>query len=742
MRREEVRLVVAAVFALSTFVGCGSGNGTDRCANVTCPPPEASCDGDVQVTYSGAGTCNANDGTCNYANVTSRVDCTATGQVCRSGACVTPDPCENVTCDQPPDATCEGDTAVTYESTGTCSEGTCDYAEAGRTDCTQASQICVQGACEDPGLCYEVVCESPPPEVCDGSELVSYDPTGSCDPASGACSYPEASRTDCSADGGVCLDAACVNECTDVTCDQPPDAFCDGSDLVSYADPGTCDPATGDCSYAESRAPCPDGEVCHAGACVAASTVLPGDLVIDEVMNQPYIAPVLGQWFELHNPTDRTLDLSGLTFTKDPEDAAAPSFTLPADAGLTLEPDGYFVLGPNCIPDALGHEPLDYAYGNCDENTTHENLTAPLILEKADRLAIVGADGTTVIEDLSWDGGPVWPTPFSASMQLPPSPAAGDALDPTDGANWCPSRSVYFADTGSPYREFRGTPGAANEACIDPVTVTIQQIQDPSAAGHPAPQTPVRIEGVSLTWQYMPFLWVETPGGGEYSGLNIDVTGHAIPSSTLDRGDQVNLEGYVEELYGATILKLTQFEEAGTYYWIEPEVLDISVLDDPATAAPWEGVFIRLNGVGVLSNPDAGGMVHIGRNLLSGAVILPDYEFDPTQCSFYETLSGLLNFRNGHWELLPNTWHGAGTLAATESTVQVVAGAFSPRVTCVGPPTATVTWENQRGADAILSGDFALTVPAGGSASHAFSGIGTYGYQDAAGIRGYVIVHQ
>lgn len=56
-------------------------------------------------------------------------------------ACEVTDPCENVTCDMAPLAACDGDTLTSYASSGTCTDGTCNY-DATTTDCADTGMTC------------------------------------------------------------------------------------------------------------------------------------------------------------------------------------------------------------------------------------------------------------------------------------------------------------------------------------------------------------------------------------------------------------------------------------------------------------------------------------------------------------------------------------------------------------------------------------------------------------------------
>lgn len=126
----------------------------DLCADQTCDAPAPSCEGDVAVTYSGAGLCLQSDGSCDFTDVKIETDCTSAGQVCQAGACVddeTEPSCDGVICDQSPAPFCDGDVAVTFTGdNGVCVEadGSCDFsAEELRTDCSTTGQTCAGGAC-------------------------------------------------------------------------------------------------------------------------------------------------------------------------------------------------------------------------------------------------------------------------------------------------------------------------------------------------------------------------------------------------------------------------------------------------------------------------------------------------------------------------------------------------------------------------------------------------------------------
>ncbi len=277
---------------------CEDGGCVDRCAGVSCEDAAAPyCDRNIAVTPEGPGVCAF--GTCEYAE--SRVNCSSLGLFCEAGACVASSPCRGVVCDDPPPATCDGDTRVTYADSGACSGGFCSYAVT-TLDCTVTGRVCFAGACIDAcagdpcdrppgptcadatsvrvwnptGACVdgacsytdaEVECDTPPPSFCEGELAVSFRDDGTCE--SGACRY-EREYEDCPAvAGGACVDGACVviDPCDDVACDSPPPPRCEAGLSLSYASTGTC--RLGVCSYALVVNDCTSvaGGACIDGLC-------------------------------------------------------------------------------------------------------------------------------------------------------------------------------------------------------------------------------------------------------------------------------------------------------------------------------------------------------------------------------------------------------------------------------------------------------------------------------------------
>ncbi len=164
------------------------------CAGMTCNTPPGPC-------YQDVGTCSG--GTCSYQPKAAGTACDdgdacTTGDVCHAGTCAgTPK-----TCNTPPAGTCAGANSFTaYNSPGTCSAGTCQYA----SHVVTCSAGCANDVCHgDP--CAGISCNTPPANSCfDATTKVTYSAQGSC--SQGSCNYSP-TQVPCAA-SEVCLTGSC-----------------------------------------------------------------------------------------------------------------------------------------------------------------------------------------------------------------------------------------------------------------------------------------------------------------------------------------------------------------------------------------------------------------------------------------------------------------------------------------------------------------------------------------------------
>jgi hypothetical protein len=293
---------------------------TDLCHDAgTCDPATGQCSSPVKADgthCNDANECTANDvctaGTCGGSAVVDGTQCDddnscTSSDSCQAGTCVGGSVADNGTpCDDSDSCT----------QTDTCQDGACAGSDplADGTPCDDGStctsgDICQAGACTGTAApngtactdansctgtdaCYAGVCLGLAEEdgtVCDDSNGCTQDDTcgngtcsgadpvvcealdgcheaGVCDPTSGTCSNPvKPSGATCS-DGDACTSGAGSDggdHCDGSgQCIPGTPVVCAAADACHEA--GTCDPATGQCSFATkpSGTPCSDGNAC------------------------------------------------------------------------------------------------------------------------------------------------------------------------------------------------------------------------------------------------------------------------------------------------------------------------------------------------------------------------------------------------------------------------------------------------------------------------------------------------
>ena len=116
--------------------------------------------------------------------------------------------------------------------------------------------------------------------------------------------------------------------CNPNPCTAPPAASCDGDTLTTYGATGTCTVVeeAAQCDYAAETLDCTtEGKVCTEGACVTEGQgEMPGaagDVIVTEFMAKSAAgSPDKGEWIELMNTTGATLDLNGCVLEDDGTD--------------------------------------------------------------------------------------------------------------------------------------------------------------------------------------------------------------------------------------------------------------------------------------------------------------------------------------------------------------------------------------------------------------------------------------
>jgi len=184
---------------------------------------------------------------------------------------------------------------------------------------------------------------------------------------------------------------------------------------------------------------CDDGNLENGDGCSSICTNeqptcnAPVGVVINEIMQNPAaVTDANGEWFEVYNTTDASLDLEGCVVS----DNSSNAHTI--NSLLIVPANGYAVLARK--GEANGGVSPDYVYGaGFTLGNTDDEIIITCCEEEIDRV--------------EYDGGPNWPNPNGAAMIL-----SSPGVDNNIGANWCVSSSGYGDGD-------LGTPGAINDSC-------------------------------------------------------------------------------------------------------------------------------------------------------------------------------------------------------------------------------------------------------------------------------------
>ncbi|MFO0744999.1 MAG: lamin tail domain-containing protein [Myxococcota bacterium] len=298
--------------------------------------------------------------------------------------------------------------------------------------------------------CQTNPCTSPPAH-CDGAVLTTYASPGTCrdDGGAAACDYATPITDDCAASGKACdpVSKSCkANPCDPNPCTTGAAGTCDGDVAVASATVGTCDTSSGTvvCDYpAGDRTDCSLSALpfCHDGACVAWRPAGVGDLVISEVMPNPKaVDDAVGEWFELASVSDDAVNLQGLTI-----DGNTASEHFAVDGELVVDPGrrrGLRALGrPRAERRRAGRLRLRRRHAR--QRQRHAQRLARRRARRhrgvEQRLAFRRRRRRHDLAPTSAD---------SAANDLP--------------AAWCKAYTT-FGDGD------RGSPGAANDACVEPI---------------------------------------------------------------------------------------------------------------------------------------------------------------------------------------------------------------------------------------------------------------------------------
>ncbi|WP_261385115.1 ExeM/NucH family extracellular endonuclease [Vannielia litorea] len=171
-----------------------------------------------------------------------------------------------------------------------------------------------------------------------------------------------------------------------------------------------------------------DGDLGTPGAPNGSAPAAPPEIVISEIMQNPSaVSDGNGEYFEIYNAGTEPVELEGWVIS----DNGADSHTI--TGSLVVQPGEYLVLGINGDITTNGGIEVDYVYSGI------------ALANGDDEIILTTADGTEV-DRVEYDGGPAFPDPTGAAMEL-----TDLAADNNDGANWTEATTPFGdGDLGSP----------------------------------------------------------------------------------------------------------------------------------------------------------------------------------------------------------------------------------------------------------------------------------------------------
>jgi len=171
------------------------------------------------------------------------------------------------------------------------------------------------------------------------------------------------------------------------------------------------------------------------------SSIKYGELLITEIMFDPSAqSDTQGEWFEIYNNSDRTINLQNLVLVRS--GTSKHSITNSAE----LMRGHYYVFARTATAIDV---PNSYVYGTA---ISLPNTGAVLAIYNADS----GANPGALIFSVNY-GAANFPNQAGASIIL--NPAMVNPIAALLGASWCISSSVYSSGD-------KGTPGITNDSCL------------------------------------------------------------------------------------------------------------------------------------------------------------------------------------------------------------------------------------------------------------------------------------
>jgi hypothetical protein len=232
-------------------------------------------------------------------------------------------------------------------------------------------------------------------------------------------------------------------------------------------------------------------------------------LIITEIMQNPSgVSDAYGEWFELYNTGEDTIDISGWVF-KDTDD---DYLSLDVDCCLNIPPNRHYLMicnGDSAINGGISN--YDFIYEREAFNLGNSD----------DEIIVLHSDGLE-IDRVEYDGGATFPDPNGKSMEL-----VHYDLDNNDGSNWVESANIL------PSGDY-GTPGEANSTLVPELYFQI----DTECTNWP--HSGIHFGPVELGDTTQCSLYIENQGSGDLSISVITNDGFGVNNDSITVPEQDN----------------------------------------------------------------------------------------------------------------------------------------------------------------------------------------------------------
>lgn len=177
-----------------------------------------------------------------------------------------------------------------------------------------------------------------------------------------------------------------------------------------------------------------------------------GSVVVTEILFNPSVVyDSRGEWFEVVNTTDRTIDMSGWTFGDEVYD-------IHTITDLEIAAGERAVLARVADDDRNGGVQVDYEFGD-----------AVILYNGGDRIVLRDAEGS-IADEVNY-GETSFERPEGRSLSFEAAVGSASEADNDNGANWC------LATQTLPAGDF-GSPGAENECDDSDASLVITEIMN------------------------------------------------------------------------------------------------------------------------------------------------------------------------------------------------------------------------------------------------------------------------